>query len=347
MAPKPKTTAVAPQPTKAKAAPTGLQMSAAQWKAYNLAYTATANAGYRKLAIQASAKGLQQGRLKAAATLRVKTATAHRASRAAAIAAFATKQSFRQANLAHQNMALRNRVFADYMRHVQLAAQKKYVYKGIRAYSHQATMATLTNAQATALATANYATNAAKAAVKATPANPPAAQSPASLRVQAAAKAAGLAAAAKVPAGRTAPHPVIGYRPRFTNEGFGYPEGRDCVAAAIANHLLAVKGVRLTPWHYSTLVLAIGPEPTLKSALTRVLDRPPWGSYDGFYLADFQPVDVSARTATIIGFTTTEGLPHAAFCPSPAYISSWGENLPLRCVMEGDVEEAWALAWQM
>jgi hypothetical protein len=208
VAPKAKAPAKASKATVATAKPKGLQLSAAQWKAYNAAYSAYATAAYKALAaqqraaaLQAAALGLQKGRLNAAHALMKKAAAAHSIARTTAIAAFAAKTSFRQSQLAHQNAALQQRVFADYERHLRAAGRAQFVYKGEKAYAHTAIMHTLTTAQATSVMQAKFAQAAktAKAAVRSTNVKG-ATPSPQVAAIQAAAKAAGLAAAQSVPA---------------------------------------------------------------------------------------------------------------------------------------------------
>jgi hypothetical protein len=204
MAPKPKAPVKAPQPTKHTAAPTGLQLSAAQWKAYNAAYNAYATAAYRTLALaqrraalSAAVLNLRKSRLSAAYSMAKITAASHAVARTAAIAAFATRMSYRQSVLAHQNAALRNRVYANFEHHMALAGRAQFVYKGERVYAHTAVMRTLTTRQATTIEQALFA-KAVKTAKRAT-ASTTTAPSAATKLIQAGARAAGLAAAEALP----------------------------------------------------------------------------------------------------------------------------------------------------
>lgn len=219
MAPKAKVSAKKPTATSAKSRPKGLQLSSAQWKAYNQAYNAVAKAGFAALRAQqqtalrrqqfaAAVQRLRAQRLKAAASLAQKAAVRHAVAQRTAIAAYAAKQSSRQAILGHQNSALRARVHADFIRHVTNAQRAQYAYKGVKAYAHTAVMRTLTDAQATSAVQAQQAKAAgtAKAAVKSTSTAHKQAASPAfqaaAAKIRAQAQAAGLAAAAAVPASR-------------------------------------------------------------------------------------------------------------------------------------------------
>lgn len=207
MAPKAKAPVLIHKAPVAKAKPKGLQLSAAQWKAYNAAYNAYANAAYKNLAAQyrqqalsAAALNIRKSRLQAAATMRAKAAAAHRVARTAAIAAFAVRMSLQQAKNAHQNQALTHRVYNDFSRHMQALGRAQYVYKGEKAFTHTAVMRTVTSAQAMTLAQAqfNKAIKTAKKAVTSTRTSP--AASSQSAAIAAGARAAGLAAAAAVPA---------------------------------------------------------------------------------------------------------------------------------------------------
>lgn len=200
MAPKGKAPVLIHKAPVAKATPKGLQLSAAQWKAYNAAYSATATALYRQQALQAAALNIRKSRLQAASSLQKITAASHAKARTAAIAAFAVRMSLSQARNAHQNQALVQRVYNDFQRHIQASARAQFVYKGEKAYTHTAVMRTVTSAQAMSLAQAqfNKAIKTAKAAVTSTRTSP--AASSVNAAIKAAATAAGLAAANSVPA---------------------------------------------------------------------------------------------------------------------------------------------------
>lgn len=188
MAKKTKAKAKAAQATVAKAKPKGLQLSAAQWKAYDKAYAAAYKSGesaltaqykaadaaskaastaaykarvaaataryqaeqiaYRRQALNNAAQSLRKYRLGAASSMQRVAAASHQAASTAAIAKFAVSQSLRQAKLGHQNAALVNRVYADFERHVQTLGRLQYVAKGEKVFAHDAVMRTLTTAQA-------------------------------------------------------------------------------------------------------------------------------------------------------------------------------------------------------
>ncbi len=362
MAPKPKAKSKAKQPPKQKAAPKGLQLSGAQWKAYNAAYNSAASAGFKTLALQqrrqafqAAVNSLIGARLQAAHKLQAVTAKQHAVARAAAIAQFAVAQSYRQSKLAHQNAALQQRIFADYERHIQLTARAQYAYKGEKAFTHTAVLRTLTVEQATEAMTAAWA-KAAKAAKKASAStvNQPASAAfrLAEQTVLGNARTAGLAAAAKVPkppapkvsrAPRTAPSPS-GVFPAWTQgKWHGNPEGRDCIAAAVANSLHFSQGLYITDSWYDALADVIGyARPSLYHGLLRVMHR----DASPVQLETFKTVDpVNAAPGHVIGFDTTDGIAHAALLLAGGLIASWSDTYFLADVAGGEIDEAWELTW--
>lgn len=353
MAPKSTAPRTAAKKTKQASAPAGLQLSAAQWQAYSAAYSAAASAGFRRLAIQNGAAQLRQNRLKAAATLQKITAVSHQKARTAAIAAFAVSQTYRQSLLAHQNVALQQRIFADYERHILLAGRLQFVYKGEKVYAHTAVMRTLTSAQALTAEQAlfNNAAKTAKTAIRsATPRGKTSPRNSAQVAaIQANAKTAALAAARATPKGRTAPRPAkLGplCNPRSVGL-FGNPKGYDCVAAAIATHLSFTTGYDLSDTEYEYLVLTLGPAPAIEDALRTVHELPPPWAEEAPRLVHYEPVVPAHGTRLVAGFATEKG-PHAALLMSDLLIASWGELLPLEAVMlpGTGIEEAWNLVWK-
>ncbi|HEY1700859.1 MAG TPA: hypothetical protein VGG75_14205 [Trebonia sp.] len=363
MAPKAKVKAKGVVTPKNNAAPTGLHLSAAQRKAYNATFTASATAGFQKLAlaqrrqaIANAAQVLRNSRLQAAATVQQKASAAHQAARTAAIARFAAQQTYRQGRLAHQNAALQARLFADYERHIQVAARLQFAYKGEKAYAHEAVMRTLTTAAATSIEEALFA-RAAKTAKKAvsTVGNPQS-SSPAAVnarlgaaQVIASAKAAALAAARATPAGRTAPRPgPVKLRAPGMYKWRGDPDGYDCVAAAIMNSCQQATGYRFSDVKYMVLAAELGqwPEgPPIEDALKYVKNN--WEILGAPRLVSYEPVPVHARDHCVTGFATENGS-HAALMSGPRYVISWGQLLLLDdVILPGtEVEEAWALLWK-
>lgn len=392
MAKKPRVKAKAVKATSAQSKPGGLQLSAAQRKAYNTAYSASYKQGeaaltaqykaasraraaaavarnqaqqiaFRRAAISVAAQSLRRARLSAAASMQKTAAASHARARTAAIAAYAVSQSLRQAKLAHQNAALKQRVYADFERHMTILGRAQYVAGGEKVFAHEAVMRTLTTAEALGIQQIAFA-RAAKTAKKAAARTPAAfnrtTASPAvkaanqlqskaaQTRIKATARAAGLAAAQSVKpvakAPRTAPKPArlhpLGYL-----RGFGSPDGEDCLPASVANHLLTNMGVRLSAREYAELVHKLAGIGEIRDALEFLGRSPPWNDgaplLTGYALVPFNPARV-----LVIGYDSQEGR-HAAVSAGNGNVASWGEVLPLAETLAEDavVEEAWDLLW--
>lgn len=356
MAPKSKTGKKAPvtKKTGTSSVTKGLQLSAAQWKAYGAAYSTSAKAGYASLALQQrraafsmAVQNVIASRLSAAHKLRKIAAAQHSVARTAAIAAFAARQSYRQSRLAHQNAALQQRVFADYERHVQAASRAQYAYKGEKAYAHAAVMRTMTTVQATSYETAVWAraVKVARAASNSTVRQPASAALKADLaNIRANAQAAALAAARATPKGRTAPRPAR-LHPLGFMHGFGDPGGYDCLPAAVANHLLLDLGVRLDARQYSALVHVCGETGEVEEALFSLSRYTPW-DLSAPLLTGYAPVPWNPARVLLVGYDSQEGR-HAAVSAGNGNVVSWGEVLPLaETLADGAVvEEAWDLLW--
>lgn len=136
------------QKTKTKAKAVGLVYSSAQWKAYNKAYSASSSAAYQQLALSRATNRFRKYRLQAANATLAKAAVATHNAQAAAIAAYATKQSWRQAKLANQNSALNARIEQDMFKHAQIAGVMQFIQGGQKAYAHRAVMRTVDTTQA-------------------------------------------------------------------------------------------------------------------------------------------------------------------------------------------------------
>lgn len=348
MAPKATVTAVTAKATSNTAKPSGLQLSAAQWKVYSRVYSAVRT----KLAIKAAAQTLRQSRLTAAYSMQKKAAAARSNAQAARIAAYATRQSFRQSVQAHQNAALQARVYAAFSRHMTLLGRVQYIAGGEKAFAHAAVMRTVTTAQATTIEQARFAqaVKTAKAAVS-TAGTSTAAPSAASVT----ANRIATAVASKSPAGRTAPRPEKTLAAESWQESSwcgawrGDPDGYDCVAAAIANHLLYARRLAHSDVRYTVLRDELGqwPEgPPIAEALARVQEA--WNFLGWARLVSYRPdVEVfGLLPGAVIGFATEHG-PHAALYLGDGKIASWGEVLLLCDVMlpGTEVEESWRLHW--
>lgn len=183
--------------SQAKAKPKGLQLTTAQQAAYNKAYNATANSLRQKIFQKAAAQAFRKYRLGAAyATIKQYNIARGRA-QAAAIAFNATRMSWRQARLAHQNAALAQRVEADMFNHATLLGRAQYAQAGEKAYVHKAVMRTVDTAQAMSHE-AQLFKKIARVAGKAAQGNRKFPKGPNSAAISTAANRAGLAAASRV-----------------------------------------------------------------------------------------------------------------------------------------------------
>jgi hypothetical protein len=345
MARKPKVTTAAKKATVHTAKKTGLQLSAAQWKVYSKVYTSTA----RRLAQAAAVQTLRKSRLTANTTMQKKAAAAKSSAATARIAAFAARTSYRQSVLAHQNTALRHRVYANMEQHLRVAGRLQYIAGGEAAYAHTAVMRTLTTAQATTVQAAIFA-RALKTAKAATAAAT--APTAAGTALNTAAKAAATAAARKSPVGRTAPRPdglaaaESWQESPWCGAWRGDPDGYDCVAAAVANSLMLDRRFAHSDVRYTILRDELGQwpgGPSIAQALEHV--QRSWKFTDMPWLTGYEPDDPAlAAAGSVIGFATATG-PHAALYLGAGLIASWGEVLLLADVMTGEVEESWDLTW--
>jgi hypothetical protein len=348
--------------TKAKAAPTGLQLTTAQQAAYNKAYAATATAVRTRLALASAAQGERKYRLQAANATVKKYQAAHTAAQTAAIAAHATRQTWVQSRLAHQNAALQSRIELNMYNHASLAGRLQYIAAGEKAYAHAAVMRTLDTAQATAYE-ANVFKAVAKTAKKASKSTVFKA-GPNTAAIAAAANAAGLKAAKKVPAsavartapnygnlGTTAQHLAIAMYEAHTRTvnktekavekipWLGDDDTPNCVIIAVANHLLHVKGVKVSPDQVAILWGACNPEPSIEEVLwTAYLIGWPGGAVR---LHDYRQTNPGSRITAVAGYKT-DGGDHAALSLGDGRVVSWGKVTELT----SPVEEAWDLTWQ-
>ena len=349
-----KTKAVAAKATVTKAVPKGLVLSTAQWKAYNAAYNAAAGAARNKIALQASATRFRKSRLGTAHAMMKTAAVSRRASRVAAIAAYATRRSWVQSRLGHQNAALQARIENDMYRHAAIAGRLQYAAAGEQAWAHAAVMGTVDQAQALAYETAQFklinktARKAAKSTVntgqKTTLSK---AQSTA---IAKAGSTAGLKAAAKV---RTAPRSAIAALPRRRSQWLGDETEPRCIVFAVANHLLKTQLVKADDRDIDDLAEMAGPEPTIEETLWRAY-MSGWPSRKivdvaVVRLADYHRVAASPLhlnvLSLVIGYEvmTDDGLrDHAALSLPGGRIVSWGSETK----RESPVEEAWELLWE-
>jgi hypothetical protein len=357
-----------PSPTKAKvaakatvqtAAPKGLQLTTAQQAAYNAAYKATATKIRNNLALQAAATGFRKYRLQAAlATVKAYNA-AHASAQSAAIAAYATRRTWVQSRLAHQNSALQARIEMDMYNHANLSGRLQYVAAGEKAYAHAAVMRTVDQAQAATYEAAVFKA-VSKTAIKASKSVLPAYKpGPNSKAIAAAANTAGLKAAKAVKT-RTAPNYGNMYAAMYLahtrhnqpppgpvrTDWHGDEVTPNCVITAIANHLMHMKNVKVAERFLTELFEACKPEPTIEEVL--------WQAWligwpgNGVHLKNYRPTatDTAYSMCRVIGYEVLcdDGVTrdHAALSLGEHKVVSWGK-VSESCTA---IEEAWDLEWE-
>lgn len=185
---------------KARGRPRGLQLSAAQAKAYNKAFSATARKLGQAAKVRAFATGLRKYRLQAANNTVKAYGRARATAQAAAVASHASSQSLMQSKAGHQNLALQARIGAAAFRHATLLGRAQFAQAGVKAYAHSAVMRTVTQKQAVNIET-KFLSKVLKNARKAAKTGRRPTGTPLSKAITAAAKAAGNAAAAKAKGG--------------------------------------------------------------------------------------------------------------------------------------------------
>jgi hypothetical protein len=340
----------------------GLQLTTAQRAAYNKAYSAAATAKRTQLSIARSAQGLRKYRLQAAHAIVAKAKVARASAQTAAIAAYATRRTYVQSRLAHQNAALQARIEANMLRHATLYGRAQYVAAGEKAYAHSAILATLTTAKATTIEAKAY-----KTAVKASKSTTPPTNTkpgPNSAAIAAAGKAAGLKAAKATAPGtpakaRTAPnygnmyaamyaaHTRSAEKPDVSQvQWHGDEVTPNCVITAIANHLLHIKNVKVADSFLTELFESCKPEPAIEEVLWQAW-LTGWPG-NGVHLKNYRPATTNTGSSMclVIGFEVAcdDGVTrdHAALSLGGHKVVSWGK------VSEYDaaIEEAWDLEWE-
>lgn len=141
-----KKAAVTKKATVVKAKPKGIQLSAAQWKAYNKSYTSSMSAQ----ALTSASNRFRKYRLKAAIATQASYARLNRSVQAAAVAAYATRRSYIQSVDGHQNAALRSRIEIDMYNHQNALGRLQYAQGGEKKYVARAVARTVDDAQARA-----------------------------------------------------------------------------------------------------------------------------------------------------------------------------------------------------
>jgi len=136
------------QSTKVKSKAKGLHLSSAQWKAYTKAYNSVSSRMYAKATLVRAAKRFRSYRLQAAHGQQAQLRRINASTQKAAVAAYATKQSYRQSVSGHQNAALRRRVYNDMYKHYNDLGRFQFAQAGQKKWAHRAVMRTVDTSQA-------------------------------------------------------------------------------------------------------------------------------------------------------------------------------------------------------
>lgn len=354
-----------------KAKARGLQLTTAQRAAYNKAFAATAARLRNAARLRAFSRGFRKYRLAAAyATVR-KYQASYRNAQAASVAAYATRRSWIQSKLAHQNSALQQRIEQDMYNHANLLGRAQFAQAGIRAYAHRAVMRTVTEVEAMTYETrflrkvSQRFRNAGKSTLKSRKFK----RTPLGASIAAQAKAAGLAAAKQAGTRQTrtgtrsqkqvtANAKTAGKRGRKAGKApvktpktrtasnlswAGDEDTPNCIVIAVANHLLCTKEQLTSATDIRELSEACGPKPTIEEVLWQVY-LSGWPRDCRTRLRTYNPVDWQpAHELTggfVIGYATEFG-DHAALALPGSQVISWGSVID----REAPVEEAWDLQW--
>lgn len=125
---------------------------------------------------------------------------------------------------------------------------------------------------------------------------------------------------------------------------FGAEHTDDCVAAAIANHMLYVDGIRPTRQQVAELTALLGYAPTIRRGLRVAASMARRGAWPA--IPRFAPnVTSEPLPGMIVGYEalTDEGYkPHAALLVGDFTVISWGDEYAL----DTEVEESWVVRWR-
>jgi hypothetical protein len=327
--------------SKTKSSPLkGLQLSQAQWKAYTAASTAAMNAARTKIAINAAATRFRGYRLQSARATMAKYNAINRSVQAAAVAGFATRQTWRQSRLGHQNAALQDRIYADFNQHMTILGRLQYARSGEKKYVTAAVLRTVTQAQAVSYEKKIFG-QAAKTAKKASKTTTGKSQlsTAQSAAISAAGAKAGLAAAMNPKAVKAACPALT----RHDGPWLGDPAVGNCGPVAVANAMLYCTGHRMGRLMFRRLERLCGPQVTISEAFghLRVLLR------DAEYpvqLLDWQrmPLGFARVPGNVVGYRAERGQ-HAALSIRGNRVVSWGIELDF----EEAPEEVWTSFWMV
>lgn len=135
---------------------------------------------------------------------------------------------------------------------------------------------------------------------------------------------------------RTAPGGFPAVNPQWVTAGNDFESG-NCVAVAIANHLLLHEDVRADDYLVDRLYL--DSDLTIEGSLALLFHRP--GLWRPAVVTSYVHLGpLNARPGMLVGFESEQG-PHCGVLMPGGKVICWGEIVPL----ESAIEEAWDITW--
>lgn len=312
--------------------------------AQSQAYQAASKSAIQNAQTNANAVALRQRRLQGVAKARSKLAAKGVQLYGARIKKLAVSRTYKQAAAAHQSKIVVNTAAAHLFKAQQVATNRQFAYSGEAIHLHTTTLQTLTSAQALSAAKRASALARARAVTAGSKKKPNVTHTrkakTSRSKYTAVGQAAGRAAAAKVPATRSAPL----HRDAPLTDADWIVAGNDrekenCVTVAIANHLLLQTGLRLrdsdiasSPWLCSRI----------DYMLSRIDNNVLW---DGIGMDEYGMIDPGdAKPGDLVGFNVEVGeklVAHCGVLMEGNQVVSWGEIMDLPSA----VDEAWEIVW--
>lgn len=308
------------------------------------AYQAASKAAIAKAQLAHSTTALQERRLQGAA----KVAGLVRQKRVQLIQARVKKNAvsatYKQVAYGRQSKVLRVQAAARLFKAQEIATQKQFAFAGETIHARTTILQTLTNAQAQTtearIVAAARKRALSKPKAKKTVKGKTSKSKPSPYA--AVGRQAGLRAAKATPASKTRTAggvtPVV--NPEWITAGNDIGH-KNCVAVAIANHLLFHTGTRLTDDEVEYLALRSS---NLAGSLYKLDYYMLWYKIGLWDYGQVSPAE--AKPGMIVGFdviVNDEKVPHCGVLMDSNQVVSWGEVVPL----PADIDEAWEVSWQV
>lgn len=312
--------------------------TSAQFKAYQ----AASKTAIQHAQLTHNASVLQSRRLQGAVKARAKVAAKRQQVITARIKRNAIRSTHRQIVYAHQSRTLRIGAAARLFKAQQVAQNRQFAYQGEAIHSRTTTLQTLTDEQA--LTTEERYARAARRGLHKKPKT--GAKRKGATRkspYSAIGASAGRSAASRVPASKTrkaAGRMTTNAQTRWITAGNDLDK-ENCVAVAMANHLLYHTGYRVTDGQVDYLATYHGGN--FANALSRLDYSSIWAPDVG--LSEYgQIYPDKVQPGMLVGFDVVVGgeeVPHCGLLLEDNRVVSWGEITSL----ESKIDEAWEIVW--